>query len=199
MNPSLAFLKTLSPLRITVSGDIGSGKSTFAKHLADDLGIPRTYAGGLFREEAARRGITLDALSRLTLTDDTIDRALDELQRTKAREQDRGVFEGRTAWYFVEKPDVKIFFTVDPLMAAQRIFGDTNANRDTYHSVEEIMTANKERKESENTRYKAYYGIDAYDPSHFDLVIDTSRLTVEEVYTTTVEKMAKFLQKTQNP
>lgn len=195
LSDALAFLKTVSPLRITVSGEIGSGKSTFAKHLAEDLEIPRTYAGGLFREEAASRGITLDALSELLLTDDSVDRHVDELQRTKAREQERGIFEGRTAWYFVEQPDVKLFFVVDPRLAAERLLSDTAANRDRYHSVEEVLKANEERKAAENKRYHDYYGIDAYDHSNFDIIVDTSNATIEEVYQSTVEKIADFLQK----
>lgn len=192
---ALAFLKTVSPLRITVSGEIGSGKSTFAKHLAEDLEIPRTYIGGLMREEAARRGMTMDTFGTLLTTDDAVDRTMDELQRQKARETERGIFEGRTAWHFVEQPDVKLFFVVDPRHAAERLLADTAANRDRYHSVEEVLKANEERKGVENKRYHDYYGIDAYDRANFDLVIDTSNATIEEVYQSTVEKIADFLQK----
>ena len=146
------------------------------------------------QEEAARRGMTMDAFGLLLTTDDSVDRTVDELQRTKAREQERGIFEGRTAWYFVEQPNVKLFFTVDPRLAAERLLTDTAANRDRYHSVEEILKANEERKGAENKRYHDYYGIDAYDHSNFDIVVDTSGATIEEVYAATVEKIVEFLQ-----
>jgi CMP/dCMP kinase len=196
MNASIEFLKTVSPLRITVSGEIGSGKSTFAKHLAIDLNIERLYIGLLNREEAARRGMTVDAFSKLLETNDAFDRAVDALQTQKSRERERGIFEGRTAFYFVENPTVKLFFTIDPRISAERVLQDeNNPNRDKYHSVEEVLEANVGRRAAENKRYQAYYGLDVYDPNHFDVVVDTSHLTIEEVYVTTVEKIAKFLQK----
>jgi len=191
---ALKILKDTSPLRITVSGDIGSGKSTFAKHLAQELNIPRVYAGGLFREKAKELNMTLDALQTRLEEDDALDREIDELQRMKAREHERIVSEGRTAWYFVENPDVRVFLAVDPHAAAQRIWKDTNDNRDKYRSIDELAQANITRKASEETRYHRYYGISAYDPKNFDVVIDTSELGIQEVFEKTVIEMAKALQ-----
>lgn len=193
-NASIEFLKTASPLRITVSGEIGSGKSTFAKHLAEDLQIERIYMGLLNREEAARRGMTVDAFNALITTDDTFDRQIDALQKEKSQKMERGIFEGRTSWHFVENPTVKLFFTIDPRVSAERVFQDaSNQNRDKYHSIDEVLEANAGRRSAENKRYQAYYGLDVYDPKHFDIVVDTSHLTIEEVYATTVEKIVEFL------
>lgn len=188
---ALQILQNTSPLRITVSGDIGSGKSTFAKRLAQELNIPRVYAGGLFREKAQELGITLDELNARLEKDDTLDREIDEKQRTKAREHDRIISEGRTAWYFVENPDVKVFLAVNPQTAAQRIWDDTSDNRDRYGSIEELAQANIDRKASEEKRYQRYYGISAYDRSNFDVVIDTTNLSIQEVFETTLVAIAQ--------
>lgn len=190
---ALDFLKTQDPLRITVSGDIGAGKSTFSKHLAEELDIPRIYIGQFMREEAKKRGITLDELNALMETDDTIDRQMDAMQLERSQETERGVFEGRTSWYFVEQADVRVFFTVDPRLATERIWNDNNALRDKYETVDDLMKANELRKASENARYGQYYGIDAYDLDNFDLVIDTSKLDIQEVFEEAVIRIATFL------
>ena len=193
MKSPLEQLKSISPLRITVSGAIGAGKSTFAKRLAQELDIPRMYMGQVMREEAARRGMTLDAFNALLEVDDQVDRDVDAMQVEKGRELARAVFEGRTSWHFIESPDVTLFFTVDPRVAAERIFRDDSALRDQYGSVEEIMAANEKRKANELLRYQTYYGINVYDLDNYDLVIDTSRLTVEEVFQTATARIADFL------
>ena len=45
---------------ITISGNPGSGKSTVAKIVVEKLGLKRVYAGGIMRELALDRGITLE-------------------------------------------------------------------------------------------------------------------------------------------
>lgn len=190
---ALEILKTTSPLRITVSGDIGSGKSTFTTKLAETLEIPRVYIGGLMREEAKKRGITLDELNALLEKDDTIDRQMDAMQKDVSKTTEKGIFEGRTAWYFVENPSVRVFLAVSPLTSATRIATDKNASRDTYQTVEEVMAANEARKRSEIERYQTYYGIDAYNTANFDVIIDTSTLSIDEVFAQTVIAIAEFL------
>lgn len=186
-------LKNTSPLRITVSGDIGAGKSTFSKRLAELIGAERVYIGGLMREEAAKRDMTLDAFNELLEQDETVDREMDALQKQKSKEIARGVFEGRTSWYFVENPDVKLYLKADPLVAAQRIWEDDNAMRDAYDSLESLVQANETRKESEMKRYEAYYDIDVYDPSHYDVVLDTSKIDIDAVFERGVTAIASAL------
>ncbi|MBT4857214.1 AAA family ATPase [Candidatus Uhrbacteria bacterium] len=190
---ALAKLKNASPLRITVSGDIGSGKSTFTKRLAAELDIPRTYVGQMMRDEAAARGLSLDDFNKLLNEDDEVDRRLDELQREKSVDIERGVFEGRTSWHFVVDPKITVFLSVDPDAAANRIWKDDNANRDAYESVDDLIKANVERKASEEKRYQAYYNISAYNLENFDVTIDTTPLTLDEVFEQTVIAIATHL------
>lgn len=191
---AIQVLKNTTPLRITVSGDIGSGKSTFAKRLAETLEVERIYAGQIMREEAARRNITLQDFQELLEVDDKVDREVDTLQLDKSKEIERGVFEGRVAWHFNVAPDARLFLKVDPRIGAERVYGDKdNTLRDKYDSLEEVIALNAKRKESEEKRYNGYYGISAYDPNNFDIIIDTSNLTRDEVFEQTVIKIAEQL------
>lgn len=58
---------------ITIAGDQCTGKSTLAKRLARELDGIAMSAGLFFREEAARRGVSVAALSKLSSSDPSID------------------------------------------------------------------------------------------------------------------------------
>ncbi len=192
---AIAFLKTKTPLRISVGGDIGSGKSTFSKHLAEELNIPRIYIGQFMREEAKSRNMTLDAFNALLEEDDEIDRLMDQKTHETSKKEERGIFEGRVAWHFVEKPDAKVYFSVDAKVAAQRIWEEKdNHLRDQYESVDALMKANKARKQSEEARYHSYYAISAYEKKNYDVVTDTTESSIQQVFEETVIAIAEFVQ-----
>lgn len=193
---ALEYLKNLPILRISVGGDIGSGKSTFAKRLAEELDMPRVYAGGLMREEAAKRGITLDELGELSKNNPEVDKYLDQVVEERSQKLERGIFEGRLAWNFTYEPDVRFFMQVDPRVAAERVWGDNdNPLRDQYGSVEEIMQANEERKKNEEIRYHQYYGLSAYDLDNYDVVFDSTHHGIEQTFEHAVIAIAEFLQR----
>ena len=62
---------------ITISGMLGSGKSTVAKLLAECLGWDYYSTGNAQREIAAKRGMTTLELNRLADTDPSIDKEID--------------------------------------------------------------------------------------------------------------------------
>ncbi|MFA6131006.1 MAG: cytidylate kinase family protein [Patescibacteria group bacterium] len=193
---ALAFIKTIDPLRITVSGDIGSGKSTFTTHLAEALDLPRISIGDFMREEAIARGITLTELGAEQEKNDELDRKMDAKQHERSQEVNRGIFEGRTSWHFVVDPKIRVFLAVDPLEGAKRVLADsTNPKREHFETLEEVKAANERRKQSEITRYQTYYHIDIFDPKNFDVFINTTPLSVHEVFEKTVVSIANYLKK----
>ena len=72
---------------IALSGMPGSGKSTVAKQLAEKLGWPRYYIGGLRREAARKRGMTLEEYNKLGETDPATDKEVDEMQKNSAKKK----------------------------------------------------------------------------------------------------------------
>ncbi|MBU0613712.1 AAA family ATPase [Patescibacteria group bacterium] len=193
LEEALIFLKNLDELRITISGDIGSGKSTFAKHLEKELDISRISIGDLMREEAAKRGMTLIEFGKWQETDDSVDKMMDAKQTEVSKKYKKGIFEGRTAWHFVYKPTVTVFLSVEPKEGARRIFEDTNKNRDHFTSIDDVAKKNAIRKESEIKRYNDFYGINTYDKKHFNVFIDTTPLSIDDVFKQTVIEIAKYL------
>lgn len=171
---------------ISFGGNIGSGKSTAAKKLAEKLGWPRYYIGGILREQAKERGLTIEEFYKLGETDPSIDKGVDDYQRELGKNQDNFIIEGRTSWFLIPH-SFKIFLAVDEKTGAERVLhsilkSDQRNEGQGVTTIEEMIKVNRQRKQSEIDRYWTYYQKDIFDLSNYDLVIDTTNLSPEEVF-----------------
>lgn len=179
---------------ISLSGAPGSGKSTIAQMLADKLGWPRYYMGGLRREAAKKRGLTLEEYNKLGETDPSTDFEVDEKYQVElANREDNFIIEGRTSWYFIPQ-SLKIYLDVNLEIGAKRIFANLKEknNRNEAKDLntwEAVLESNKKRLESDSFRYNKYYQIDVYDHKNYDFYLDTSDLTQEQVF----QEVDKFI------
>ena len=106
------------PLRVTIAGDIGSGKSTVAKRLAELVGVDALSTGGIQRQLAQKRGLTVLELNKLAEEDASIDRDIDSY--LMGLSPGDLVVESRMAWHFV--PDtLKTYLYISDKAAARRI------------------------------------------------------------------------------
>jgi cytidylate kinase len=129
---------------------------------------------------ASERGISVLELSRIAEADEAIDREIDERSARLAATGESLVIDARLAWHFVPG-SVKVFLDVRPDVAARRIFGDGRRTERENVDLAATERTTAARAASESLRYQRYYGIDYLDPANYDLVIDTSDATVEEV------------------
>ena len=106
---------------ITISGMPGSGKSTIAKILAQKLGYKHYSIGDLRGKMALDRHLTIDELNELGKREGWTDREPDEYQKKLGHEEDNFVIDSRLGFYFIPH-SFKLFLTVDPEVAAERIF-----------------------------------------------------------------------------
>ncbi len=162
---------------ITVGGMAGTGTSTLSRRLAERLGLPYVYTGGLFREEAARRGLTLDEFSELTRRDESVDRALDERQ-LELLTAGGLVLEGRMAGWLAHRhgvPALTVWVTCDEEVRLRRI-----TDRDGG-DLEEQRVRTRAREASERDRYRRYYGADIGDLELYDVVLDSTDATPDEL------------------
>jgi len=170
-------------LIITIYGHPGSGKSSVAQELARRLGLKHYSVGDLRRRIARERGMTIDQYNRLGETSDETDREADEYQARLGREEDDFVIDSRLGFHFIPH-SFKVRLDVDPRVGAKRIFdarrGEQQAERQ-YGSVEEVLRGNQVRNTSDRKRYRMYYGVNPEDPGHYDLIVDTTDRTVDEV------------------
>jgi cytidylate kinase len=164
-------------MRITVAGDIGSGKTTIARELARHAAAEMYSTGGIQRQLATTRGITTLDLNRLAETDPSIDDQIDSY--LKNLPAGNLVVESRMAWRFVPGTK-KIFLYVLKQAAAERILR-ANRQDETYQLLDDAMLQISERRKSEIKRFGKYYGVNIDDLRNYDRVIDTTYASPQAV------------------
>jgi len=175
---------------ISFSGDIGSGKSTIAKKISEKIGYERFYMGQILRDVAKKRKMTLVELLKKGENDPSIDKQIDDLIVKLSKENDNFIIESRTAWYFIPH-SLKIYLKVDEQEGAKRIFKQLQSNNERNEdrkllTLEDVVRSNKNRRETDDKRYKTYYGIDISKMENYNFVLDTTDLSVNDVYNRTL-------------
>lgn len=179
---------------ITISGLPGAGKTTVAKTLAKTLGMRHYSMGDIWAALAKKRGVTVDDLLREAATDPALDAAPDEYQKRLGETEDNFITDGLVSFRFIPQ-SLKIFLTVDLAIGAERIYrakkesAEVRADEPEYASVEEARHVVANRIEMNQKRLKRAYGVDFLDKGQYDLVVDTSKQTLEE----TLNQILNFL------
>jgi cytidylate kinase len=176
-------------LIITVSGPHGTGKSTYAKALAEALGLRYVCAGELFRDLAKERQLSLEAFSSLAAKDPTIDKMIDDRTKAEARKGGLVIDAQLGAWMINGLADVKLLMVAPDEVRFKRI-----ADRDGI-SLESAKKETIAREEIQKERYKKYYGINVDDLSIYDLKIDTSLHSVEQTKSLVIAEVRKLVAK----
>ncbi|MDR1679934.1 MAG: cytidylate kinase family protein [Prevotellaceae bacterium] len=177
---------------ITLTGDLGSGKSTVSALLCARLGYNYIYTGSIQREIAARYRMTTLELNQYAETHPEIDEEIDSTFRLLGNSFDL-VVDSRLAWYFIPN-SFKVFMQTDLSVSAARIFADTKRKGEQkYKSTEEVAQHIAARKASENKRYADLYGVNCANLSQFDFVIDTSTISPEETANQIIGKYKAWL------
>ncbi|MDR2664829.1 MAG: cytidylate kinase family protein, partial [Oscillospiraceae bacterium] len=161
------------PIRISVTGDLGSGKSTICRQLNKRYNLGIYSTGAIQRKIAAEMGMSTFDLNKYMENHPEIDRRIDDGLADLSAARDDIVIDSRMAWHFV-KDTYKVFLIADGTVAAKRVFGDDIRTSEKYSDIEDAKLQLKERKASENHRYRQKYGVDCGDLQNYDIVVDTT-------------------------
>ncbi len=166
--------------KITLTGDLGSGKSVVSRILCAETGFDYISTGRIQRQLAQEMGIDTLEMNRLADVDPTIDQRIDSIFVSLGEDPHGYVVDSRMAWFFL--PDsFKIYLQTEPAVAATRIFRDPDRNSELYKDEAEAIQKIIARKQSENARFLSKYGADGTNLHNFDLVVDTNERSQQEV------------------
>ncbi len=171
-------------MKFTITGYMGSGKSTICDILRREYNFRIVSAGSIFREIGSKENLNvLDMTRRLTSSgasdiDNYIDNKIKE-EASNVRDDENVIFDSRLAWHFLENT-FNIFILVSPYQAALRTYLTRVNDDEKYGSLEETIEGLVERRVLENRRYKKLYNVNCEDLNNYDLVIDTSYISALE-------------------
>ncbi len=180
----------MSLTRVAISGPPGSGKTTVSEIVAKRLGYKLVLVGQIFRQMAEERRVSLDTFGRYAEEDETIDKDLDSRMIAIARGEDDIVIEGRLTGALLKRSDIDALAVhVD---AAEDVRCLRIAKREG-RPVDQVLSEMRVRERSEGKRYLAYYGIDASNRMIYDVWVDSSGRSAEEVADIIMDEVKKRL------
>jgi len=177
-------------MKITISGMPGAGKSTIRKILAKKLKLKQIGIGDYVRELAKKAH---EPLIKYVKSD--VPKLQDKLKQwqEKLNKKDNFILDSRVGFLFVD--GIHIFLKVNPIIGAVRIFHQRRSNEisASYNNalLKQYIKEVKKRISLEKKMYKRMYNINFYDKKYYDLIIDTTTLTIDEV----VDKILSFIRR----
>ena len=165
--------------KISLAGDLGSGKSTVSAILIERLGAEYYSTGAIVRSIAEAHGMTVVELNKYMETHPEIDHEIDDGLVALSEVDKPLIIDSRMAWHFT-KGTFKVYLSTDIETSALRIM---SANRKGEHaaSLEETVADTRARRESEKKRYFEQYGVNIKDLTNYTLIVDTTVATPTEV------------------
>jgi len=184
--------------RVTITGDLGSGKSIIGKLLSQKLGYNYFSTGSFQRELANQYKMTTLELNKYAESNPEIDYHIDNKIKDTDKLDKDFIIDSRMAWFFIPK-SFKIYLKINSKIAAQRIIADNNRlNEPQYSNIENAMQKISSRKNSENKRFLEIYKADCANLDNFDLIVDTSFATPQEILNIILSCYDEWLTKNNN-
>ena len=169
--------------KITISGKICTGKTTLLKGLKSELNWPVFMTGQFFREYIQKNHLNLEGVEE---QNDKLTKKIDYQVRDRLQADENLIVDGWMSGLMANHfPNIlKILLVCQDELRYQRF-----ADREKIN-IEEA----KKRVEERQTNWfkkleKIYQRSDFVDPKNYDLVIDTSNLSSQEVLEKVLQKI----------
>ncbi|MBI5139444.1 AAA family ATPase [Candidatus Nomurabacteria bacterium] len=182
---------------ISITGTLGSGKSSTANLVAEKLGFKRFSAGDFFRKIGLNLGISVNEVSKRAETDSDIDKMTDE-EVKKVGNMSKVVIDSRMAFHFIPE-SFKVYLDLPPEVAKDRILNNLKENSlrrqsEDSENPEKIYEKIITRLDSEKKRYRELYGVEHTNKTNFDLVVDTDKNNLEQVVNIILSEYKKWIE-----
>jgi len=167
-------------VKITISGFPGSGKTSVGKEIAKNFCCKFYSMGDLRGKMAVEKGMSLNEFNKLGESEFWTDGDVDLYQKKVGEVEDDFVMEGRLSYFFIPQ-SIKVFLKVDLREGAKRIFANQRDDEDEVFSEDEMVLAIEKRIESDKKRYEKYYKVNCYLESEYDIVVNSTNMSIKEV------------------
>lgn len=186
-------------MHITISGNLGSGKSTVGAVLKDKYNFSVYSTGVIQRGLAEKMNLTTLEMNHLMSSDVKYDHLIDDEVARISREEKENpiVFDSRMAWLFAQN-SFKVYLIISPVMAARRVIDTRKSSVESYESIDDAVSKLKERAEAENERFKKIYQVDNLDYRNYNLLVDTTYLAPEQIADIIYDGYKKWLESPHN-
>ncbi len=180
---------------ITISGDPASGKGTCVRGLRERFEkqgyeVKVVSVGEIFRQLAEKQGMTIAQFAgslenckgkdQDLIMEESIKKLGERIEKS-GKDNCIYIFDARMAWLCI--PDsFKVSLKTDAKIGGERAFKDKKRGKeDSYETLEEAIRETEARKNGDRGKFLKKYGVDIFDENNFDLVIDASYSTPQDV------------------
>lgn len=177
---------------ITISGNLGSGKSTIGKILSEKLNLDIYASGDVMRHLAQQKNMDINEFVDFLNSHKEYDALIDNEVVNIATEKNNLLFVSRMAWYFIPQ-SFKVFLYVDERIGAKRIINDKLRSAENYKNYDDAYNSIKVRFENSRKRFIELYGVDICNPSNYDLYLDTTKLDINDVKEEILKKYYEYM------
>jgi len=170
-------------MKITLAGSPGSGKSTLRKMLAEHYGLSTKCTGDFMRELSREYGFSdiTEFLVKYVSNHPEVDHRVDEEQGNYGKVNDNFVLDAHLGFHFV--PDsIRIRLVCELEEASMRILKDKKRTNEEAKTISDSIFASQKRMDTMRKNFFNLYKVDIEDPSNFDLILDTTKLSSSEVF-----------------
>lgn len=179
---------------ITITGDHASGQGTLSNRLQEKLGYEIYRNGQYVRNLAKEKGMTITEFQVYLNEHPDLDRQIEKSAADYASTRDNLIIDAKLGWYAIPN-SFKVYLKVAIDVAVKRAFEDAaRKNTEPFASIEEAKEKILYRHREETNRWIEEYGVNRDDMSNYDLVLDTTLLTPDEVCNTVLNAYKEWLE-----
>ena len=183
---------------ITITGKPCSGKSAAIAKLMEKQEFEKFSAGDIFRRIATERGLNVLEINQAGDVCDIDKMVDDEITAIGKRDLEKDIiFDSRTAWHFIPE-SFKVFLDIEPKEAARRLINSGRTTEKVDVSEEEAIADLESRWNIENDRYLMLYNFDNRNPKNYNIVVNTTNLSVDDVANKIYEAYIAFINERKN-
>ncbi|MDP5122228.1 MAG: (d)CMP kinase, partial [Spirosomaceae bacterium] len=180
-------------MHISITGDLGSGKSTVAKEICRILGLNYLSTGLIQRRLGQEKGMDTLEFNKFANNNKEVDEYIDQQLKDVNDKTESYVLDSRLGWHFVNKSFKIYAMAIDEVAATRVLMDGVRIGEPSSGDLQTKIKQQKERRTIENERFEKIYGIKPSIFKDFDAIIDTSTATIEEVTSLLIELYQKHI------